>query len=80
MFILNLPIINNYIIYNQEIKDMVTYTDDDHDEEDIDFLIIGRARAAVLRLVTFTSISDHKTVALEVLTTATQYSLCLCLS
>ena len=80
MFILNLPIINNYIIYNQEIKDMVTYTDDDHDEEDTDFLIIGRARAAVLRLVTFTSISDHKKFALEVLTTATQYSLCLCLS
>ena len=53
--------------------------DDDHDEE-IDFRIIGRAHAAVLKLVTFVSISDHKKVALEVLTTATQYSLCLCLS
>ena len=80
MFILILPIINIYIIYNQEIKDMVTDTDDDHDEEEIDFRIIGRAHAAVLKLVTFTSISDHKKVALEVLTTATQYSLCLCLS
>ena len=55
--------------------------DDDHDEEEeIDFRIIGEAHAAVLKLVTFVSISDHKKVALEVLTTATQYSLCLCLS
>ena len=40
--------------------------DDDHD-----FLLIGRAHAAVLKLVTLVSISDHKKVALEVLTTAT---------
>ena len=57
------------------------YPDDDHDEEEeIDFRIIGMAHAAVRELVTFVSISDHKKVALEVLTTATQYSLCLCLS
>ena len=60
--------------------------DDDHDEEEedeeekIDFRIIDMAYAAVRELVTFVSISDHKKVALEVLTTATQYSLCLCLS
>ena len=59
---------------------------DDHDEEEedeeeeIDFRIIDMAYAAVRELVTFVSISDHKKVALEVLTTATQYSLCLCLS
>ena len=52
--------------------------DDDHDRAD--FRIIGRAHAAVLELVTDVAISDHKTVALEVLTTATHYSLCLCLS
>ena len=59
---------------------------DDHDEEEedeeeeFDFRIIDMAYAAVRELVTFVSISDHKKVALEVLTTATQYSLCLCLS
>ena len=52
----------------------------DDDRERADFYIIGRAYAAVLKLVTDVAISDHKTVALEVLTTATHYSLCLCLS
>ena len=50
---------------------------DDHDEEEedeeeeFDFRIIDMAYAAVRELVTFVSISDHKKVALEVLTTAT---------